>query len=101
MTLICTQAEEWITEETLKEIGRRNDCKKMTLGENCQGTKQFLQNEYKEIDKSVKRKTRRDKRAYIDKLAENAEVAANTGNTRTLYAITKKLSGDFGRTGEG
>ena len=55
----------------------------------------------KEIDKSVKRKTIKDKRAYIDKLAEEAEDGANTGNMRTLYGITKTLPGDFGRSGEG
>ena len=73
----------------------------MILGENCQVTKQFLQNQYKEIDKSVKRKTRRDKRAYINKLAEEVEDGANRGNMRTLYGITKKLSGDFDRSEEG
>ena len=57
--------------------------------------------EYKEIDKSVKHKTRRDNRALIDKLAEEAEDVANRGNTRTLYGIAKKLSGDLGRSGEG
>ena len=73
----------------------------MILGEKCQVTKQFLQNEYQEIDKSVKRKTRREKREYIDKLAEKAEDATKRGDMRTLYGITKKLSGDFGRSGEG
>ena len=63
--------------------------------------KQFLQNEYKEVNKAVKRKTRKDKRGYIDKLAEEAEAAANTGNMRTLYGTTKKLSEDFSRSGEG
>ena len=62
--LICTSAEEWITEETWEEIGRRKDCKKMTLGENCQVTQLFLQNQYKEIDKSVKHKTRREKNIH-------------------------------------
>ena len=63
--------------------------------------KQFLQHEYKDIDKSVKRKTRRDKRVYIDKLAEEAQDAANRGNTRTIYGIIRKLSGGVGRSGEG
>ena len=57
--------------------------------------------EYKEIDKPVKHKTRRDNRALIDKLAEEAEDVANRGNTRTLYGIAKKLSGDFSQSGEG
>ena len=73
----------------------------MILGEKCQVKMQFLQHEYKEVDKSVKHKTRRDKRGYIDKLAEEAQDAANRGNTRTLYGIIRKLSGDFGRSGEG
>ena len=67
-------AEEWITEETWEEIGRRKDCKKIIFVEKCQVTKQFLQFEYKKIDKSVKRKTRRDKIAYMDKLAEKLKM---------------------------
>ena len=94
-------AEEWITGKTWKEIGRRKDCKKMLLGEKYQVTKQILQNKYRKIGKSVKRKTRRDKRAYIDTSAEKAEDAANRGDMRTLYDITKKLSGDFGQSREG
>ena len=72
----------------------------MILGKKCQVTKQFLQTEYKKIDKSVKRKIRRDKRAYIDKLQEKVEDAASRGDMRTLYGITKKLSGDLGQSGK-
>ena len=64
-------------------------------------TKQLLQNEYRRIEKSVKRKATRDKRAYIEKSAEKAEGTANRGDMRTLYGITKKLSRDFGQSGKG
>ena len=59
-------------------------------------SKQFLQTDYKKIDRSAKRKTRKDKRACIDKLTEKAEDAASRGDMRTL-----KLSGNFVRSGEG
>ena len=72
-------AEEWITGKTWEEIGRRKDCKKMFLGEKRQVTKQLLPNEYRRIDKSVKRKTRGDKRAYIEKSAEKLKVQPTEG----------------------
>ena len=74
---------------------KRNYCKRIMLTK-----KQKLEDEYRERDKNVKRKARRDKRAFVDKLAISAEEASQMGDVRTLYNITKKLAGDYGRCGE-
>ena len=41
----------------------------------------------------MKRSARKDKRAYIDKLADDAEKAASKGDLNTVYKITKELCG--------
>ena len=53
------------------------------------------QEEYNHIAKKVKGSLKKDKESYIDELAENAEKAASNGEMRTLYQITKTLSGKF------
>ena len=92
--------EEWITEDTWEEIELRKECKKRILQENDQSKKHELENEYRIRDKNVKRKARRDKRDFVDKMADAAEKAAQIGDMRSLYGITKKLAGDYGKGNE-
>nr|KAG5687792.1 hypothetical protein BaRGS_017270 [Batillaria attramentaria] len=56
------------------------------------------QEEYTAADREVKRSTRKDKRDYIDNLANQAEEAAGQGNLKDLYQVTKKLAGKFQQT---
>ena len=51
------------------------------------------QEEYNQVAKEVKGSLKSDKEAYINRLAEKAEKAANNGQMRTLYQTTKALSG--------
>ena len=50
---------------------------------------------YKEKDQAVKRGARQDKRDFVDKLATEAQEAAEKGDSRTVYRITKTLTGGF------
>ena len=52
-----------------------------------------LQQEYQERNKTVKKKTKRDKKTYVEKLANEAEIAARQNNSRELYKITRQLAG--------
>ena len=52
---------------------------------------EHLQKEYSSKDKEIKRSARQDKRAYVDKLAEKAETAAQKTELSTVYRITKQL----------
>ncbi|KAH3884615.1 hypothetical protein DPMN_008598 [Dreissena polymorpha] len=45
----------------------------------------------------VKTSARRDKRRYIDRLAEEAETAAEHNDMKTVYRNTRKLKGDYGQ----
>ena len=55
--------------------------------------KKKLQQEYQERNKTVKKKTKRDKKTYAEKLANEAEIAARQNNSRELYKITRQLAG--------
>ena len=58
--------------------------------------KDLLSQEYREKTIEAKRSTRQDKRAYMDHLGEETQAAADSGDTRTVYKITKTLTGSFG-----
>ena len=53
---------------------------------------------YQVLNREVKRRCRRDKRVYVESEAEKAEEAGKRGDARTLYEITRKLSGRFQNT---
>jgi len=72
-----TNARDWITEETWKEINRRKTTKQK-INNADDKIRPILLTEYSEINKRVKRYTRRDKRAWADKLAHKAQLAAET-----------------------
>ena len=50
------------------------------------------------MNREVKRSYRRDRRVYVESEAERAEEAGKRGDARTLYEITRKLSGRFQNT---
>ena len=53
---------------------------------------------YQELNRELKRRCRRDKRVYVESEAEKAEEAGERGDARTLYEITRNLSGRFQNT---
>jgi len=53
-----------------------------------------LREEYRNTDKNVKKSMRRDKRQWLDRLANEAETSANNGNMKGVYDITKLLSNE-------
>ena len=53
------------------------------------------QQRYSEADRQVKRLTRADRRANSDGLAAEAEDAAKRNQQRTVYKITKLISGKY------
>ncbi|KAI8514548.1 hypothetical protein Bbelb_071390 [Branchiostoma belcheri] len=80
--------KEWITQETWNKIEERKIAKGKMLNTKSQRAKDT----YRTKDKQVKRSARRDKRAYIEELASEAERAATRGELSTVYRITKTLS---------
>ena len=90
-----SQHKPWITQESLELVESRRK-KKLQVNESRTRTqKRKAQGEYNQAAKEVKKSLKKDKEAYLNKLAEKAERAANTGQMRTLYQTTKSLSGKF------
>ena len=90
-----TRKEEWIKTDTWKTIDERKETKKEINDTKSQRIKNQLQTRYSTLDKEIKRKTKADKRTFIENLADEAETAAQIQNIATLYKITKALAGGF------
>jgi len=88
--------EEWISQDTWAKISERKKIKARVLNTKSPRLLERVQKEYRQKDKEVKRSARQDKRAYVEKLAEAAEVAARRKDFKTVYKISKKLSGRDG-----
>ena len=87
--------EEWIKSDTRKKIDQRKETKKTLNQTKSQRLKDRLQTLYLEQDKEVKRMARKHKKDFVEKLAEEAEHAAERRDLRSLYKITKSLTGGF------
>ena len=48
---------------------------------------------YTRMDREVKTKCKKDKRAYTEHIAKEAETACGKGDIKSLYNITRQLSG--------
>ena len=82
-------------EDTWKIIDRRRKVKKKALEAKSRRLKEKLQTTYSELDHEVKKRTRGDKKAFMEKLAEEVEEAAQKQDMGTLYKITKSPAGGF------
>ena len=89
--------KEWISTESLKLIEKRKLKKAAVNNSRTRAGKNKTQEEYSEVNRSVKRSIKVDKRNYAEMLATEAEEAAHHGNMRDLYGTIKKLSGKFSK----
>ena len=89
---------EWLSDDTWKSIEERRQIKKQLLDSKSPRLKERTAAQYREKDKEVKTSARRDKRQYIEQLAEKAERAAEQKDMKTVYMTTKKLSGNWGQS---
>ena len=83
--------EVWISDETWRKIDERKEKKKKILTTKSHRQKAQLQTLYSALDKEVKKSARADRKAYIEKIAEEAEAAASKQDMGTLYKLTKSL----------
>ena len=85
----------WISKETWEVIEQRNVAKNTMNMARTRMQKRDANKRYQELNREVKRRCRRDRRVYVESEAERAEEAGKRGDARTLYEITRKLSGRF------
>lgn len=70
------ERKHWIADDTWQAIEDRRDLKAKCNREPDREKKEQWRQEYQQISRIVKKKTRRDKRRFVDDLACEAEVAA-------------------------
>ena len=75
--------EQWISENTWDIIDQRAEVKILV----------HRHEHNTSLNKQVKTRIRNDKRVLLETMADQAEVAARRGDSRTVHAITKELAG--------
>ena len=89
------EKKEWITDDTWQAIDKRRGAKKQAMEAKSVRLKERYKLQYREANKAVKTKTRADKRAFVEDLANQAEEAAIKGEQGKVYKITKIISGKY------
>ncbi|CAG2220071.1 unnamed protein product [Mytilus edulis] len=83
--------KQWMSENTWKIVNERRQVKEKVLTAITRQQKKQTQEQFafRQYMKSCKQ----DKRNFVEQLAKEAEAACSKGDTKTLYNITKQLSG--------
>ena len=89
------ERKEWISEDTWTLINQRKETKQKILASKEEEQKKTLQEDYSKQNLDVKKNARKDKRIFTDNLAQEAQNAADSGDTRTVYRVTKILTRSF------
>ena len=85
--------KEWLTDNTWQMIYERRQLKADVDKARTRLEKRNAMLQYSIKGRQVKAACRRDKRAYINQLATDAEEAARKGDLKRLYQTTRLLSG--------
>ena len=88
------ERKKWISDNTRQIIEERKAAKQSMLSGTAEQRARASEI-YREKNKEVKKSARKDKRDYTYNLAREAQTAAEKGDTRTVYKITKQLTGGF------
>ena len=91
-----TSKSEWISPDTWRTIEEMLKKKTLDSKSPSLNTERTIA-QYREKDKQVKTSVRRNKRQYVERLATEAEAAAEPKDMKTVYQITRKLRGDRGQ----
>ena len=90
--------KEWISKEIWDIIEKRKVAKNTPIMSRTRNQKREASKRYQELNSEVKRRCWRDRRVYVESEAERTEEAGKRGDVRTLYEITRTLSGRFQNT---
>jgi regulator of replication initiation timing len=85
--------KEWLSDSTWKMIERRNQMKGKSCAV-CARTRKRkeLEKQYAAFSKGVNKSVRRNYRAYVDSIGNEAQVAANQGNIKGMFTSIRRLT---------
>ena len=87
-----------MSDDTWNKIKERKILKEKVLASKTRQQTKEAQERYNDKDKEVKKGCKGDKKKYVEHLAEEAERACNKGDIKSLYNITRQLSGRTSNT---
>ncbi|XP_078603943.1 uncharacterized protein LOC144877771 [Branchiostoma floridae x Branchiostoma japonicum] len=87
------ERKEWMSDDTWEKVEERRKLKANIDNCRTRNQKANAMKQYNSADRKVKKSCRRDKRKWFSDKAAEAEEAASKQDMRTLYKITKTLSG--------
>ncbi|XP_061175584.1 uncharacterized protein LOC133184509 [Saccostrea echinata] len=87
------QDKEWLSRDTWKLVEERKLLKQQVMSCEEEQKKQELKDRHTILYNEVKKSARRDKRHFYNKLATEAEEAAEKRDVSTMYKITRTLAG--------
>ena len=88
----------WISAESWKEIDNRRELKRKMDSTRSERVREQLRNAYSAKNKEVKKQLKKDKNDWAEKVAEEAQKAAEQGHLKTVSDATRKLSTKKGKT---
>lgn len=83
--------KEWISDQTWTMIDERRELKRLELSATDAQQRQAATEAYQLKNREVARSARRDKRNWLNTLADEAQQAADMHNSRETYRIARKL----------
>lgn len=89
-----SKRKDWISQTTWDLIDERKDTNLKILSAPLDQRSELVE-QYRCIRKKIYRSTRKDRRVQANRVAERAQLAANSGNLRELYKATKTLAEKF------
>ena len=92
------QMKDWLSVETYAAIEARRAVRNQVLCSNSEETLAESRTRYSEANRMVKRLACKDKREYVEQMANKAEEAARRGDQGELYKITKLVCGKYHNT---
>ena len=90
--------KQWISQRSLEFIERRRQMKELVNTSKTRAMKEKRRKLYRDAARDVKKSIKNDKESFSKMLAERAERAATSGQTRILYQTAKTLIGKFRKT---
>ncbi|KAK0150527.1 Craniofacial development protein 2 [Merluccius polli] len=94
-----TNKERWITDHTWKLIDERKVAKIKREQKRRLRSWRMEDEEYRRLDREVKKSCRNDKRRWLEEKAREAQEAAEKNNTKTLYRIVRELTSSRSSSG--
>ena len=84
-------SKPWISPESWAKVEERKQLKGKAENAKSERIQQQLRAKYRSKDKEGKKSLKSDKREWLNSLMDDAQHAADMGNMKTLYGITKTI----------